>query len=415
MKQVILFTLIPGAAFSQSRATLEECQQKAMQHFPLVKQEALLKQIERDKLRSTATARWPQNELTAQATTQSEVPTLPVKLPNVSVIPVDKDQYRITDEVKLLIYDGGDISARKALIKAQTLAELQKTNVDLYAIKMTVTQLYSNITETDARIDLLKVLEKNITDRMIKVKAGVQAGTVLVNNLYVLQAEQLKIDQQISSAHHTRYGLIMVMNIYTGDDYNDSTRFDVPQSNTSLTNAIARPEISLFQYQRSVYRQQSKLVNTGIRPRLSAFFQGGVGRPGLNILDNSTRGFYITGLRANWSLGALYNFKRDKEVLLKQQKMVDAQQESFELKIRGQLAKQKEEILRLKDLLTQDNDIIAVRTKVKDISAAQLDAGIITSSDYLTDLNEQNQALLNQKIHQIELVFAYIEYGIIAG
>jgi hypothetical protein len=231
----------------------------------------------------------------------------------------------------------------------------------------------------------------------------------------VLQAEQLKIDQQISSAHHTRHGLIVVMNIYTGNEYNDSTRFVMPQSNTSLTNDISRPEISLFQYQRSVYQQQSKLVNTGIRPRLSAFFQGGVGRPGLNILDNSTKGFYITGLRANWSLGALYNFKRNKDVLLKQQKMVDAQQESFELQVSGQLAKQKEEILRLKDLLTQDNDIIAIRTKVKDISAAQLDAGVITSSDYLTDLNEQNQALLNQKIHEIELVFAYIEYGIIAG
>jgi hypothetical protein len=252
-------------------------------------------------------------------------------------------------------------------------------------------------------------------DKMTRVKAGVQAGTLLVNNLYVLQAEQLKIDQQITSVRHTRHGLIEVMNIYTGDALDDSTQFVIPQPRTALTDAIFRPEISLFKYQRSVYQEQNKLVNARIRPRFNAFFQGGIGRPGLNILDNSTKGFYITGIRASWSLGALYNFRRDKEVLIQQQKMVDAQQESFELQVNAQLAKQKEEISRLKDLLTQDKDIIAVRTKVAAISAAQLDAGVITSSDYLTDLNEQNQALLNRKLHEIELVFAYIEYGIIAG
>jgi hypothetical protein len=117
----------------------------------------------------------------------------------------------------------------------------------------------------------------------------------------------------------------------------------------------------------------------------------------------------------SWSLSALYNHKRDKNILDNQEKMIDVQKESFELQIKGQLAKQKEEIAKINLQLQQDKDIITLRNRVASISANQLDVGVITSSDYLIELNAQNQALVNQKLHEIQLVFAYIQYNIIKG
>jgi len=394
---------------------LNECQEKAVQHFPLIKTRELFQRIETDRLKNIATTRWPQNEVAAQVTTQSAVPTLPVKLPNVSVMPVDKNQFRVSDETSLLLYDGGKTVAQKAVVRALALVEQQKTEVDLYTIRSEVTRLYANIVEEDTRLELLQLLKQNVEDRIVKVKAGVEAGTVLASNLLVLQAEVLGITQRIDEERSNRKGLIDVMSIYTGDSLDVTTQFQMPAPDAALRDSIARPEIALFNFQSSSYSAQRKLVEAGTRPQFKAFFQGGIGRPGLNILDNDVKGYYITGLKMSWTLGASYTLRRDRDLLRRQQEIVDAQRESFQLKVNALLVKQKEEIAKIKHLLQQDDEIISVRTQVQDISAGQLDAGVITSSDYLIELNAQNQALTNQKLHRIELVFAYIEYNLIAG
>lgn len=399
----------------EAETQLAECQQKALQHFPLVKEKDLLRRIEADRLKNVATARWPQNDISAQATYQSAVPTLPIKIPGTSVTPVDKDQFRVADEISLLLYDGGRTSGQKALVKALSLVEQQKVEVDLYSIKLEVTRLYASIVEMDTRLELLQLLRQNVEDRIVKIKAGVEAGTVLASNLLILQAETLGITQRIDEEGSSRKGLIAVMSIYTGDSLAATTHFRMPAIATELKDSITRPEMNLFNYQSSSFSAQRKLLEAGNRPQLKAIFQGGVGRPGLNILDNDVKGFYVTGVKMSWSLGSFYTIKRDRAVLRRQQEIVDTQKETFQLRVNAQLAKQQEEIEKIKHLLTQDNDIISVRTQVRDISAGQLDAGVITSSDYLIELNAQNQALTNQKLHQVQLVFAYVEYNLIAG
>jgi hypothetical protein len=50
-------------------------------------------------------AKLPKIDLNAQATYQSDVTSLPISLPNVTVNPPNKDQYRAVD-VNQLIYNG---------------------------------------------------------------------------------------------------------------------------------------------------------------------------------------------------------------------------------------------------------------------------------------------------------------------
>ena len=415
-KIIILLCAVPFVLRAQQAETqLADCQNKAVHHFPLVKEKELLQSIEADRLKNVATARLPQNEISAQGTYQSAVPTLPIKIPGVSVTPVDKDQFRVADETSLLLYDGGRTSAQKAIVRALSLVEQQKVEVDLYSVTQEVTRLYANIVEMDTRLELLQLLRQNVEDRITKVKAGVEAGTVLASNLLILQAEVLGILQRIDEARSTRTGLIGVMNVYTGDSLAATTAFRMPVPETALKDSITRPEMNLFNYQSTSYSAQRRLIDAGARPQLKGVFQGGVGKPGLNILDNAVKGYYVAGVKLSWTLGTFYTIKRERAVLRRQQEIVDARKEAFQLRVNAQLVKQQEEITKIKRLLAQDNDIISVRNKVRDITQGQLDAGVITSSDYLIELNAQNQALTNQKLHQVQLVFAYIEYNLIAG
>jgi hypothetical protein len=53
-------------------------------------------------------------DLNAQATYQSDVTSLPISLPNVTVNPPNKDQYRATVDVNQLIYNGGPMPLLKS-------------------------------------------------------------------------------------------------------------------------------------------------------------------------------------------------------------------------------------------------------------------------------------------------------------
>ena len=49
---------------------------------------------------------------------QNDVTQFPVKLPNVNVEPLSKDQYKVFADVSQTIYDGGNIRNQKNLAKS---------------------------------------------------------------------------------------------------------------------------------------------------------------------------------------------------------------------------------------------------------------------------------------------------------
>jgi flagellar hook-associated protein FlgK len=65
--------------------------------------------------------------------------------------------------------------------------------------------------------------------------------------------------------------------------------------------------------------------------------------------------------------------------------------------------------------LTQDDAIVELQEDVTKSSSSKLDNGIITSSDYLEDLNKEIQAKLNREYHQIQLSQSIAEYNRIIG
>ena len=95
--------------------------------------------------------------------------------------------------------------------------------------------------------------------------------------------------------------------------------------------------------------------------------------------------------------------------------MVDSEKETFLLTTNTQLVRQQAEIEKLKQLIVSDSAIIALRRTVTDASKAQLESGVITATDYLIDVNAEDQARQELITHEVQLIQAQINYLTISG
>lgn len=402
---------------AQPVVTLDACYAAARTHYPLLKQHPILQEtgdLAIESLRKNH--QLPQLSVNGQATWQSEVTKLPIELPNFSVPALSKDQYKLTLDASYVVYDGNSTRLQTNLQRANTATAQQQINVELNRLNDQVNGLFMNALLTDENLRLTQTLLADLHNRMDKLTATVRYGTAAQMNLDALQAELLRNEQRIAELSATRQGLRKSLQLLTNLPITDSTQLVVGSKTTSVDGtAINRPELQLYQTQRAFYDAQLRLAENKIMPRLSLFAQGGAGRPALNFLKNDFRGFFIGGLRLNWNLSAAYTLRNDRQIIALNRQTIDIQQAVFEQNIALQLRQQQTEIDRLEAQLSKDAAIVALRSKVRQAAAVQLDNGVIAARDYTTELYSENQAQLNQKLHELQLLLAHIQYRTILG
>ena len=96
-------------------------------------------------------------------------------------------------------------------------------------------------------------------------------------------------------------------------------------------------------------------------------------------------------------------------------KSVEAQKETFLLNTNLSLKQQNSEIEKLHSLIKVDKQIIAIRTSIKEASKAQLENGVITSNDFIRELNAEDNAKQNLTIHSIQLMLAKQNFQLTLG
>lgn len=411
----VLFAL-PAAAQDGSAFTLEQAYQLAEQHYPLIRQRDLVKKTSGLSIGNIGKGFLPQLSVNGQATYQSDVTSVPVKIPGINIDEPGKDQYKLTAELSQILYDGGNIATQKKMQEVNALVEDQKVSVDMYKVKDRINTLFLGVLLLDEQLKQTALLQKDIQLGIHKVSAQVRNGTALRSNQQVLEAELLKNEQRKIELAANRKGLLDVLSLFIGQELPESTVLVQPAAGTGLlTESIKRPELKLFSYQDSLFKVQEKMVSVKNRPRASAFIQGGYGRPGLNMLVNDFDFFYIGGLRLAWNLGGLYTSRKEKQILAINQQMIDVQRDVFLFNTNTQLKQQEAELSKLQQLIGTDQAIIDLREKVKTASNAQLENGVITASDFLREVNAEDQARLLLINHKLQLLQAQINYRTISG
>ena len=408
---LLLFSTI--SSFAQQELTIEECYALADNNYPLAKQTKLLQQKSIYEIDALNKAKLPKIDINAQATYQSAVTQVPFSLPNMSINPLNKDQYRATVDVNQLIYNGGMIAANTKLKEAQTLTQEQQVAVNLYQLKSRINHSYMMILLWQDQRELLIAKQNTIYSKIKEVKTGVKNGAILPSSEQVLEAESLKLDQALTENYFQKIKELQNLSSLTSTSFDDTTILKKPNAN--LENKGTRPELHFFELQQSQIEASKDLISKSNAPRLNAFGQAGYGNPGLNMLNNSFEDFYIVGLKLNWNVFDWNKLKSEKQALDIAKEIITTEKETFEMNNQIQLNELKSEISKMEIIIKTDTQIIQLREKVVQSSDSQLRNGVITSSDYLTELNHLFDAKTNQKVHQTQLELAKINYQTIKG
>ncbi|MGA9212214.1 TolC family protein, partial [Kaistella sp.] len=163
-----------------------------------------------------------------------------------------------------------------------------------------------------------------------------------------------------------------------------------------------RAELQLFDLQKLGLEQQKSNINSRNLPKLGAFFQGGYGKPGFNMLKNEFDIFYIGGLRLNIPISGFYTKKNDLALLQTQEQEIDVQKENFLFNQKFQTIQNNNDLDKIQQLIAKDNELVMLRESIKTASLAQLENGVITTSDYLREVNELDRAKNQKIIHEIQ-------------
>lgn len=414
-KWLFIFLLSGTKLFGQS-LTLDKVNELARQNYPLIKQQDLVNKTRDISVENLQKSFLPQFSLSGQATYQSEVTKIDVPLPGINFDHPSKDQYKILADVNQLVYDGGVIKQQKEIQQLNAGVEQQRIEVELYKLTDRINQLYLSILYIDEQLVQTGLIKKDIETGMKRVEAQVNNGVAFKSNLNVLKAEWLKADQRAIELSATRKGIIETIGLFINQTIEENTVFERPiLTETKISFDIRRPELQLYSSQQKLFSGQNKLIDAKNLPKASLFFQGGYGRPGLNFLKNDFDLFYTTGIRFNWSFGGLYTSKKEREQVQVNNKIVDIQKDLFLLNTNTQLKQQQSEIDKIQQLIAKDDEIIELRTSVKDAAKAQLENGVITANDYLREVNAEDQSRQTKITHQLQLLQAKINYLTISG
>ena len=383
--------------------TLEECYTLARQNYPLIRQRELIIRTREYSVANAAKGYLPQVSFSGQATYQSETIAFPFKIPGVQLPEYSKDQYKVQAEVDQTIYDAGTIKYQQELKKADEGIQLQTLEVDLYALKDRVNQLFFGILLIDQQLQQNELQRSDLQNGVDKIQASVSNGTAFRSSLDELRAELLRTDQDRTELLASRSAYRKMLSLFIHQPIDATTVLVTPPA-LSPASEIKRPELALFDYQKKAFDIQQQQLRTGYLPKISAFAQGAYGRPTLNFISNDFGFWALGGIRFSWSLAGLYTNKNDKRILSLQRNNLDIQKDNFLFNTNLTLTQQNEEMTKYQSLIDQDQHIIDLRASVKAASAAQLANGVITSHDYINQVNAESQARQSLILHRIQLL-----------
>ncbi|MGE0587285.1 MAG: TolC family protein [Cyclobacteriaceae bacterium] len=412
MKSVLTSLLLTlSLALSAQELTIERCYEQARANYPLIKTKALIEQSKEYSIANIQSGFLPQVSLNAQATYQSAVTQVPLSVPGFEIETLSKDQYKIYGEVNQTIYDGGTIKNQKQLTETSSRIEDQKLEVELYQIRERINQLFFGILLVEEQTDQIKLLQKDLQRNISHTESAIRNGTAFKTNLDILHAEYLKAEQRVIEMNAARHAYLSMLGLFINQSLPESTTLVKPQVLLIANEPeIDRPELTLLNYQNDLYKSQYQLGKTKNSPRVGLFLQAGYGRPALNMLLNDFDAYYIGGVRLNWTLGGLYNSKRDKELFTLNTQKIEVQRENFLFNTSLITNQQQQELDKLRKLIDVDDQIIALRERIAKTAEVQQENGVITTNDYLRELNAEDQAKQNKLLHEMQLLMSMYAY-----
>ncbi|HOI87917.1 MAG TPA: TolC family protein, partial [Lentimicrobium sp.] len=368
-------------------------------------------EIHRIQKEALHTRQLPQMNFNGQASWQSDVTELPIRLPGLDIPEIAHDQYKIWAEVSQLVWDGGSINRQMVNDRIDMLIHINAVEVENYRLLENVNQIYFSILSLRENEKLLRAAMDELYARLKNVRAGIENGTMLPSNAAVLDAEITGIEQMLTETGYNQTMALYRLEELCGLENVRYAELEMPYyEELPAPDTGGRPEYESFLLEKRRLSGIQELNRLSRRPWISAYSSIGYGRPGLNMLSNDFEPYALLGARLSWNIHDWGKMKKQEEILVLQEQIVDTRLETYERNQRIALQTLRQEVSKIEHLIAADHRIISLRKQTAAAASARLDQGIITSSEYLTDYNALLRAELNLSLNRIRLEQVKLNY-----
>ena len=419
-KKIWILMMLPAMAQAQ---TLEECQRAAEQNYPLIRQYGLIEKATSLNVANIQKGWLPQVTASAQATLQTDVTAFPDKLQTVfqqTGITMDglkKDQYRVGIDVQQTVYDAGNIKSQKEIARRQGELQSRQNEVTMYNVRKSVNEMYFSLLLVDEQIRLNADLQTVLEGNEKKLAAMLKGGTASESDWQNVKAERLNVVQKMTGLQSQRTALARMLSIFCGIEVNGLVKPEMPENMPHSINL--RPELKALDAQLRLTDAQERALDAAMMPRLGVFAQGYYGYPGYNMFEDMMSHKFswngMIGARLTWNIGALYTRKNDKAKLQVQRETTEVNRERFLFDNNLEQIEQNENISRYRQMMTDDEEIISLRSSIRKAAESKLAHGIIDVNDLVREINSENKARVEQCIHEIEMLKEIYDLKITIG
>ena len=357
MMQRLIRTIFPALLAAclcpltlHAQVTIDQCMEMARENYPQVKQLGLIEEAARYDIASVAKSWLPHFTVSGKASYQSDVVEMPFDIPGFS-FNLPHDQYSLVGEISQTIWDGGTSGSQKRVTESGADVQKEQVEVSLYALNERVEKIFLGILLIDGQLEQNDILEKSLERNAGQVRACMENGTAYRSDLEMIEVSMLDCEQQRDELLKDREAYVSML---------------------------------------------ERLLS----------LQGGVGRPGLNILKNSFQPYWTAGVKMSWDIGALYTRKDEKRKLDAQMRKIESDRETFLLNTGLDATQMQASIDKARALLEKDRKIIALRESIRSSGEEQYRSGVITMTDLMSRIDDEYNAKVAESIHKIQLIMA---------
>lgn len=396
-----------------AEVNVEECVEKAMANYPIVKKYGLITATKEIELSDINKSWLPQIGIYGQLTAQNSVPSFPEALTNVlgnmgqSFKGLDKIQYKAGIDLSQTLWDGGVSCARRETVRSRAAVEQAAVGVELYSVRRCVENLYFAILLTEEQIAQSRITYNVLMSNLGNLRSMLRNGTAMQTDLDMVEAQALVLNQNIVQARSAADGYRKVLELYIGESL-AGRNLVRPKAEIPLSSESNRPELQLFDRQIAANNATEHLSDRSLFPKIGLFAQTYYGYPGFDyfksMINRDLSFNLIAGVRIVWNIDSFYFKKNISHKTSVNNQNIDTDREMFLFNSNLQTASQMETIKGLKEIMDNDSRIIALRKNVRKAAESQLENGIIDATALLAKISDENIAELTAKFHEIQLL-----------
>lgn len=407
----------------QKIITLKECYERAYAAAPVSAEKGIYDNIWQIKDKNLSKGWLPSLDANGSLIYNSSVVDMTdvigaLPVPGIAdlIKPLPHEQYKITLDINQMIYDGGSIKSARALEKADLQINEKQNETDLYKLRGQINSYYFNLMLLDRQKELIQNYLQLINKKISSLNSAAENGVILKSDIDVLSSEKIKLEQQLTENGIRKTALLKILSDLTGSEIDASVQFVTPQTGGELSNELTRPELQIFDLRREQLDASLNLIKSKRMPKAFGFATLGYGNPpGSNFFKDEFAPYYILGAGVKWNIFDWNRSKNERQVVSLQQNLLDSRKEDLTDNLKRLLDAKEAEIKSIESLLLTDNELISLRKRISSAAESQYENGTITATEYLNELNSENQARINYEIHKINLAMTRVEYLNICG